>query len=88
MTQKNVSLESYQWGHFGAIMFDVIISLIIAILAYRSRNMILNSGRTAIKKNILKLNLTIIFWLSVVVSIITLLGLIVIFNGDDKIIIN
>lgn len=88
MKEKNVSMAAYQWGHFGAIMFDVIISVIIAVLAYRSRSMILRSNKKAIERGILTFNLNIIFWLSVLVSIITIMGLIVIFQGDDKIIIN
>lgn len=88
MSTKDVSKSSYQWGHFGAIMFDVIVLAIIAFFAYRSRQLIGYSGKTSIKRSRVYFNLSIIFWLSIIVSIITLFGLIPVFQNYERIIIS
>lgn len=88
MSDKNISMSSYQWGHFGAIMADVVVFGVIAFFAYRTRILILNSRGNMLRKSTLLLNLNIIFWLSIVVAFITLLGLIPVFKDYDRIIIS
>jgi len=88
MGDKHVSKEGYQWGHFGAIMFDVITFCVIAYFAYNTRRMIASSAKNVLKKSTIVFNLNIIFWLSIVVAFITLLGLIPIFQDDKRIVIS
>ena len=88
MSDKNISMSSYQWGHFGAIMFDVIVFSIIAFFAFRTREMVLHSNKNILRKGKIALNLSIIFWISIVVAIVTLLGLIPVFKDYDRIIIS
>jgi hypothetical protein len=88
MSDKNISMASYQWGHFGAIMADVIVFGVIAFFAYRSRISIINSSGNSLRKTTLLFNLNVIFWLSIIVAFITLLGLIPVFKDYDRIIIS
>ena len=88
MSDKHVSMEGYQWGHFGAIMFDVIVSGIIAFLAYKTRYMIVSSSKNVLKRSQIVFNLKIIFWLSIIVAFVTLLGLIPVFQDHDRIVIS
>ena len=88
MSDKNISMSAYQWGHFGAIMFDVIVFSIIAFFAFRTREMVLRSNKNILRKGKIALNLSIIFWISIVVAIVTLLGLIPVFKDYDRIIIS
>ena len=81
---KKISMESYQWGHFGAIMADTIVFLIIAYLSFGiMKNPTLRTNGNTLYK------LKWITGLSIVFAVITLLGLIPIFNKDyEEIIIN
>ena len=88
MSDKNISMASYQWGHFGAIMADVIVFSVIAFFAYRTRTLIINSSGNILRKTTLLFNLNVIFWLSIIVAFITLLGLIPVFKDYDRIIIS
>ena len=81
-------MSSYQWGHFGAIMFDVIVFSVISFFAFRTREMVLRSNKNILRKGKIALNLSIIFWISIVVAIVTLLGLIPVFKDYDRIIIS
>ena len=72
MSDKHVSMEGYQWGHFGAIMFDVVVFGVIAFFAYRTRHMIVSSGKNVLKKSQIVFNLNVIFWLSVIVAFINI----------------
>ena len=88
MSDKNISMSSYQWGHFGAIMADVVVFSVIAFFSYRTRTSILNGSGNTLRKTTLLFNLNVIFWLSIVVAFITLLGLIPVFKDYDRIIIS
>lgn len=88
MSDKNISMSGYQWGHFGAIMFDVVAFGTIAFFAYRTRQSIFYSKGNTLGKEKILFNLSIIFWLSIVVAFITLLGLIPIFKDYDEIVIS
>ena len=88
MTDKHISMSGYQWGHFGAIMFDAIVFTIIAFFAFRTREMILNSNSNVLRKTKIAFNLSVIYWLSIVVAFITLLGLIPVFRDYDRIVIS
>ena len=88
MTDKHISMDGYQWGHFGAIIFDVIVFAIIAFFAYRTKGLIINSRKNVLKRSTITFNLNIIFWLSLVVAFVTLLGLIPVFKNYDRIIIS
>lgn len=88
MSDKNISMSAYQWGHFGAIMFDVIVFSVISFFAFRTREMVLRSNKNILRKGKIALNLSIIFWISIVVAIVTLLGLIPVFKDYDRIIIS
>ena len=67
---KDISMESYQWGHFGAIMFDVILGTIIFYCNYKNRN-------TLGKK--------VTFWAACILILFSLLGLIPVFQNYDEI---
>tara|TARA_R110002074_G_C12222132_1_gene637370 strand:+ start:11 stop:292 length:282 start_codon:yes stop_codon:yes gene_type:complete len=82
MSEKSVSMEGYQWGHFGAIMADVIVFSVIAYLANSTANKIRNTRKFIYKESSLVFNLRVIFWLSLVFGFITLLGLWPIFDQD------
>jgi hypothetical protein len=86
MAEKTISRHGYQWGHFGAIMADTIVFLIIAFLAFNSRRLYQKQKENFIFKSVVT-NLTVIIWLSLIFAIITLLGLIPVFKDYDKIII-
>ena len=88
MSDKNISMASYQWGHFGAILADVVVFSVIAFFSYRSRISIINSSGNTFRKTTLLFNLNVIFWLSIIVAFITLLGLIPVFKDYDRIIIS
>ena len=70
---KDISMKSYQWGHFGAIIFNVILGSIIVFYNYRNRN-------TLGKK--------VTFWTACVLILFSILGLIPVFQDYDKIIIS
>tara|TARA_R110001592_G_scaffold207803_4_gene458783 strand:- start:583 stop:864 length:282 start_codon:yes stop_codon:yes gene_type:complete len=82
MSEKRVSMEGYQWGHFGAIIADVVVFSIIAYLAKSTANKIRNTKKFIYKETSLIFNLKVIFWLSLIFAIITLFGLWPIFNQD------
>ena len=99
---KEISNSAYQWGHFGVIIFEVIVSSIIIYLAYRIKNapevlreISIFEGKNA-KINVrqaslrrIKLFANIIIWVSVLVIILSLLGLIPVFkNHEGGIVIN
>lgn len=87
MATKLISESSYRWGHFGAIMADFIIFIIIAYLAFMIKIRLSSSKGVRRKSNEKYINfrLNVIFWLSLVVGIITLFGLIPIFKDYDEI---
>lgn len=87
---KNISMEGYQWGHFAAIMVDFIVFIAIAYLAFNVKKKVFSSMtlRESSKNNYVKLRLNIIFWLSLIVGIVTILGLIPVFKDYDQIIIS
>ena len=87
---KNISMESYQWGHFAAIIVDFIVFIVIAYLAFRIKQKISTSAgfKDDTKKKYIKLRLDIIFWLSLIVGIVTMFGLIPVFKDYDQIIIS
>ncbi len=91
---KEISNAAYQWGHFGVILFEIIVSSIIIYLAYRIKNSpevlknvnTFGNGDKIFKRKIsslrrIKLFANIIIWISVLVIIISLLGLIPVFNN-------
>ena len=74
---KEISNSAYQWGHFGVIVFEVIIFSIIAYLAFRIKNApeVLKDVNT--------------FWVSIFMIVLSLLGLIPVFkNYEGGIVIN
>tara|TARA_R110002126_G_C10405977_1_gene496264 strand:+ start:20 stop:328 length:309 start_codon:yes stop_codon:yes gene_type:complete len=99
---KEISNAAYQWGHFGVILFEIIVSSIIIYLAYRIKNSpevlknvnTFGNGDKIFKRKIsslrrIKLFANIIIWISVLVIIISLLGLIPVFkNYEGGIVIN
>jgi len=99
---KEISNAAYQWGHFGVIIFEVIIFSIIAYLAFRIKNSpevlkdvnTFGNGDTKFKRKIsslrrIKVFTTIIFWISILMIILSLLGLIPVFkNYEGGIVIN
>ena len=99
---KEISNAAYQWGHFGVILFDIIVSSIIIYLAYRIKNSpevlknvnTFGNGDKIFKRKIsslrrIKLFANIIIWISVLVIVISLLGLIPVFkNYEGGIVIN
>ena len=99
---KEISNAAYQWGHFGVIAFEVIVSAIIIYLAYRIKNApevlkeisIFKGNNTKINVRQaslrrIKLFANIIIWISVLAIILSLLGLIPVFkNHDGGIVIN
>ena len=87
---KNISMENYQWGHFAAIMVDFVVFIVIAYLAFRIKQKIFTSVtfKDDTKKKYVKLRLDIIFWLSLIVGVVTMFGLIPVFKDYDQIIIS
>ena len=87
---KNISMESYQWGHFAAIAVDFVVFIVIAYVAFRVKQKVLTSikFKDNSNKKYIKLRLDIIFWLSLIVGIVTILGLIPVFKDYDQIIIS
>ena len=99
---KEISNAAYQWGHFGVILFEIIVSSIIIYLAYRIKNSpevlknvnTFGNGDKIFKRKIsslrrIKLFANIIIWISVLVIVISLLGLIPVFkNYEGGIVIN
>lgn len=87
---KNISMESYQWGHFAAIIVDFIVFIVIAYLAISVKKKIFRSMtfRENDDKKYIKFRLNIIFWLSLIVGIVTIFGLIPVFKDYDQIIIS
>ena len=88
MSKKDISMESYQWGHFAAIIVDAIIFSVIAYLAWSVKGMIKREEKNFLDKGIAITRLKIIFWLGVFFAFITLLGLIPVFKDYDEIVIN
>ena len=88
MSEKDISMENYQWSHFGAIIADVIVLGVIAYFSFKSKQIIISSDSNIIRKKALVFNLNLIFWLSIVVAFITLLGLVPIFMKYSKITIS
>ena len=85
---KHISMEGYQWGHFGAIMADTIVFLIIAYLAYKIKSRIsvsVSNNSQKIKGFNPVYSLNWIIGLSLVFALVTLLGLIPIFKDYDEI---
>jgi magnesium-transporting ATPase (P-type) len=90
MSEKNISMETYQWSHFAAIMVDVIVFLIIAYLSYRIRNVVFLNDKNSVNTLAVKKIRTAafwIFWISIIIAIVTLFGLWPVFTDYDKIII-
>lgn len=99
---KEISNAAYQWGHFGVIIFEVIIYIIFIYLAYRIKNApgVLKEVNTFTRGNKkirtrqasrrrIKVFANIIIWLSVLLIILSLLGLIPVFkNYEGGIVIN
>lgn len=99
---KEISNAAYQWGHFGVIIFEVIIYIIFIYLAYRIKNApeVLREVNTFTRGNKkirtrqasrrrIKVFANIIIWLSVLLIILSLLGLIPVFkNYEGGIVIN
>lgn len=92
---KEISNKAYQWGHFGVIVAEVIVYAIFIYLAYRIQNSpyVLREIRLTGNKGTLskqdaslrkiKLFSTIIIWVSVLMIIVTLLGLIPVFKNYE-----
>lgn len=99
---KEISNAAYQWGHFGVIIFEVIIYAIFIYLAYRIKNApevlrnvnTFGNGDKKFKRKIsslrrIKLFANIIIWLSALLILLSLLGLIPVFkNYEGGIVIN
>ena len=69
---KHIDMEKYQWGHFGTILFHLIVG---GVIIYYNRS------RSSSEKRIS-------FWAGVILFFVSLLALLPIFNKDyDKIII-
>ena len=99
---KEISNAAYQWGHFGVIIFEIIIYAIIIYLAFRIKNSpevlqdikTFGNGDRKLKRKIsslrrIKIFANVIIWLLVLLIILNLLGLIPIFkNYEGGIVIN
>lgn len=92
---KHVSMESYKWGHFGVILFDVVTYGAIAFLAVRVRNSIdtemykiegntIKRHQSVVNVNI-KRYATLILYISIFMIIFTTLGLWPVFKEYDAI---
>ena len=85
---KHISKSGYKWGHFGAIMADTVVFLIIAYFAFKIGNKIkilrVSNENGSLKKSI-SYKLNWILGLSLVFALVTLLGLIPIFKNYDEI---
>ena len=92
---KHISMDSYQWGHFAVIMFDIIVYGVIAFLAVRVRNSIdtkmymiegnsIKRYQSSVNVNIRR-SATIILYLSAFMILFTTLGLWTVFKDYDKI---
>ena len=92
---KHISMDSYQWGHFGVILFDIIIYAVIAFLAVKVRNNIdtevykIEGNSIKRHKSIVNVNVrryaTIILYLSIFMIFFTALGLWPVFKDYDRI---
>lgn len=93
---KEISNAAYQWGHFGVIIFEVIVYAIFIYLAYRIKNSpevlkninTFGNGDKKFKRKIsslrrIKLFANIIIWLSVLLIILSLLSLIPVFKNYE-----
>jgi len=99
---KEISNSVYQWGHFGVIIFEVIIFSIIAYLSFRIKNApevlkdisTFGNSDTKFKRKIsslrrIKVFAMVIFWISLFMIVLSLLGLIPVFqNYEGGIFIN
>ena len=88
MAPKEISMSANKWGHFGVIIFDVLVFAAIAYLSFRIKeslkymkevNIIAGKNKIKRKTNVslmrTKLFATIIFWLSIFMIVFTLFGL-------------
>lgn len=92
---KHISMDSYQWGHFAVILFDVIVYAIIAFFAVRIRNSIdtemyrIEGNTIKRHKSVVNVNIrkyaTYTLYISVFMIIFTTLGLWPVFKDYDKI---
>ena len=99
---KEISNAAYQWGHFGVIIFEIIIFSIFIYLAYRIKNApevlkevnTFSNGNKKIRtgqasRRRIRFFANIIIWVSVFMIILSLLGLIPVFkNYEGGIVIN
>jgi len=75
---KNISFDSYRWGHFGAILFHIIIAFFIIYFGiklertniYKSNIVIFNNNKISVVKLGLALK-----WIGIVFGIVSLLSL-------------
>lgn len=88
MSEKRISMTTYQWSHFAVIMVEIIVFFTIGYLALRSRSMLIETSKNIARRSKLHRNLTIIFWISAIFIVITFLSLIPVFMEYSKIVIN
>lgn len=71
--KKEISMEAYQWGHFGTILFHLIIGSLIVYYNYTEKS---------------KLGRKVTLWAAIVLIIVSLLALIPVFKDYDEIVIS
>jgi len=86
-----LSKKDYQWGHFGVILYHLLLGITITYFVMKLRSVQTIQGvsvNTVFSQKPLKINLilTILLWLGVTFIIISALSFIPIFNDKDYVI--